>query len=72
MTKFTLIIWICSFLHGEICMAPIQSPTVYNSWYECSQAAHRESMKMMSKLGYMAVNKDKIAMKYRCKEVGII
>ena len=72
MTKFTLIIWICSFLQGEICMSPIQSPTVYNSWYECSQAAHRESMKIMSKLGYMALNKDKIAMKYRCKEVGII
>ena len=68
MTKFTLIIWICSFLHGEICMAPIQSPTVYNSWYECSRAAHQESLKIISKLGYRTVNKEKIGLKYRCKE----
>jgi hypothetical protein len=72
MIKFTLIIWVCSFLQGEVCMSPLQSPTLYNSWYECSRAAHQESLKIMSKLGYTVVNKDKIAMKYRCKEVDII
>ena len=72
MTKFTLIIWVCSFLHGEVCMPPIQSPQTYNSWYECSRAAHQESAKLMISLGYKTVNKDKIAMKYRCREVGII
>ena len=49
-------------------MPPIQSPIMYDSWYECSRAAHQESLKIMSKLGYIVVNKDKIAMKYRCKE----
>ena len=49
-------------------MSPIQSPVMYNSWYECSRAAHQESLKIMSKLGYTAVNKDKIGLKYRCKE----
>ena len=72
MTKFTLMIWVCSFLGGEICMPPIQSPIIYNSWYECSRAAHQESLKIMSKLGYTVVNKDKIAMKYRCKEVDTV
>ena len=72
MTKFTLMIWVCSFLGGEICMPPIQSPIIYNSWYECSRAAHQESLKIMSKLGYTVVNKDKVAMKYRCKEVDTI
>ena len=72
MTKFTLIIWVCSFLgQGETCMPPIQSPIQYNSWYECSRAAHQESLKIMSKLGYKVVNRDKIAMKYRCTEVTI-
>ena len=66
--KFTLIIWVCSFLGGEICMPPIQSSIRYNSWYECSRAAHQESLKMISKLGYKTVNKSRIAMKYRCKE----
>ena len=68
MIKFTLTIWMCSFLGGQVCMPPIQSPVMYNSWYECSRAAHQESIKIMSKLGYRVVNKDKIAMKYRCEE----
>ena len=72
MIKFTLIIWVCSFLGGQVCMPPIQSPVIYDSWYECSRAAHKESLKIISKLGYSVVNKDKIAMKYRCKEASSI
>ena len=72
MIKFTLIIWVCSFLGQNMCMAPIKSPILYNSWYECSRAAHKESLKIISKLGYSVVNKDKIAMKYRCKETSSI
>ena len=72
MIKFTLTMWMCSFLGQQLCMPPIQSPVIYNSWYECSRAAHHESLKIMSKLGYTAVNKDKIAMKYRCKEITTI
>ena len=72
MIKYILTIWVCSFLQGEVCMPPIQSPIMYNSWYECSRAAHQESMKIMSKLGYTRGNKDHIAMKYRCKKVGSI
>jgi hypothetical protein len=72
MIKFTLIIWVCSFLGGQVCMPPIQSPVIYDSWYECSRAAHKESLKMMSNLGYNVVNKSQIAMKYRCKEASSI
>jgi len=49
-------------------MPPIQSPIMYNSWYECSRAAHKESLNIMANLGYKLINKDKIGMKYRCKE----
>ena len=72
MIKFTLTIWVCSFFGGQLCMPPIQSPVMYNSWYECSRAAHKESLKMMSNLGYKVVNRDKIAMKYRCEEINSI
>ena len=72
MIKFTLTIWVCSFLGQQLCMPPIQSPIMYNSWYECSRAAHKESLKIMSKLGYRVVNKDQIAMKYRCQEANSI
>ena len=53
-------------------MPPIESPIIYDSWYECSRAAHQESVKIMSNLGYKVVNKDQIAMKYRCKKVSSI
>ena len=72
MIKFILTIWVCSFLGGQKCLPPIQSPVMYNSWYECSRAAHQETLKIMSKLGYTVVNKDQIAMKYRCKEASSI
>ena len=72
MIKFTLTIWVCSFLGGQLCMPPIQSPVMYNSWYECSRAAHQESLKIMSNFGYKVVNRDKIAMKYRCQEASSI
>ena len=69
MIKFTLIIWVCSFLGQNLCMAPIESTVLYNSWYECSQAAHKESRQILSKMGYTMVNAGKIAMKYTCQEV---
>ena len=73
MIKFTLTIWVCSFLSmPSVCMPPAQSPILYDSWYECSRAAHQESLKIMSKLGYRVVNKDQIAMKYRCKQTSSI
>ena len=69
MTKFTLIIWVCSFLQGQVCMPPIQSPTVYNSWYECSRAAHTESKRILGKIGYKEVNDAKIGTRYSCSAV---
>ena len=72
MVKFTLIIWVCSFLGQQLCMPPIQSPTLFNSWYECSRTAHQESVKILSKLGYKYVNENEIGMKYSCKKASII
>ena len=72
MIKFTLIIWVCSFLGQNMCMAPIKSSTLYNSWYECSRAAHKESLKIYSKLGYKVINDGKIATRYTCTVVSSI
>ena len=69
MIKFTLTIWVCSFLSGGVCMPPVQSPVLYDSWYECSRAAHQESVKILSKIGYKKVNDEKIATRYTCKIV---
>ena len=67
MIKFTLIIWVCSFLGQNMCMAPVESPILYNSWYECSRAAHQESIKIYSRLGYKTVNEGRLATRYICK-----
>ena len=68
MIKFTLTLWVCSFLSmPSACMPPIESPILYDSWYECSRAAHQESIKIYSKLGYKTVNDGKIATRYTCR-----
>ena len=68
MIKFSLTIWVCSFLSmPSVCMPPVQSPVLYNSWYECSIAAHRESIKLYSKIGYKMVNKARLATRYTCR-----
>ena len=73
MIKFSLTLWVCSFLSiPSACMPPIQSPVLYNSWYECSRAAHRESIKIYSKIGYKYVNTNKIATRYTCKPEELI
>ena len=47
-------------------MPPIQSPLLYNSWYECSRAAHQESIKIYSTIGYKIVNEARLATRYTC------
>ena len=69
MIKFTLIIWICSFLGPNLCMAPMEHPILFDSWYDCVRAAHQESRKILSSMGYKKVNEGKIALKYACEEI---
>jgi len=69
MTKFILIIWVCSFaVDPTACLPPIEYPKQFDSWYECSRGAHKESSKMISKLGYKYINENKIAMSYSCQQ----
>ena len=73
MTKFILIIWVCSFAGSQTtCLPPMEYPKHFNSWYECSRGAHKESLAMISKLGYKYVNDNNIAMSYSCRSVSSI
>ena len=67
--KYLLIVWVCSFIQGNSCMGPIEYPTTYDSWYECSRSAQTESLKLMSRMGYKYVNEYKVGTKYNCKMV---
>ena len=67
--KFTLIIWVCSFLGQQsVCMTPMEFPKTFNSWYDCSRTAHKESLLLMTKMGYKYINDNQIAVKYACIE----
>ena len=50
-------------------MTPLEFPTLYNSWYECSRDAHVESIKLMSRMGYKYINDYRVGTKYNCKAV---
>ena len=73
MTKFTLIIWVCSFLGSPAtCLPPMEFPKQFDSWYECSKGAHKESLILMTKMGFKYINDNKVAIKYMCKETSVI
>ena len=65
--KYVLIIWVCSFIQGNACLPSVESPKLYDSWYECSITAHKESVALLQKMGYANVNKYKIGTKYTCR-----
>ena len=67
--KYILIMWVCSFVNNNGCLPPIESKITYDSWYECSVAAHKESVSLLQKMGYANVNKYKVGTKYSCKVV---
>ena len=67
MVKFTLILWVCSFLTGTKCMTPVTYPGVYDSWLECSKAAHIESIELLKSFDLDFVNENQVGMKYSCQ-----
>jgi hypothetical protein len=50
-------------------MAPITYPDIYDSWLECSKAAHLESIKLLENFDPDFVNMYEVGMKYVCKKV---
>ena len=65
MTKFILILSVCSFLTGE-CKAPVQPPVVYNDWSECAADASLKSLELLQKEGKANVNQFRLAVKFGC------
>ena len=69
MTKFALTLWVCSFIEGNACLPPWNSPVAYDSWYECSVAAHKASVTILQQMGYANVNKYNVGTKYTCRPI---
>ena len=70
--KYILVLYICSFVGDNGCLPPMESPKLYDSWYECSIDAHKESTKILQKMGYANVNKYQVGTKYTCNVVNIL
>ena len=68
MTKFILILSVCSFLTGE-CKNPVQPPIVYDSWAECAADASLKSLELLQEEGKDNVNQYRLAVKFGCYEV---
>ena len=49
-------------------MSPVTYPQVYDSWLKCSKAAHLESIKLLETFDPDFVNKNKVGMKYMCRQ----
>jgi len=48
-------------------MPPISFPIVYDSWKECTIAAHTESIKIIESFESDFFNEHKVGMKYVCR-----
>ena len=72
MVKFSLIIWVCSFLGtSTACLPPMEFPKQFDTWYECTRGAHSEALLMISKMGYKYINERRIAMSYSCRKIEV-
>ena len=69
--KFTLVIFLCSFINNE-CLPPKEVKQLYNSWKECTLAALEISTEIMLLQEEEFVNKNKVATKFICREIGTI
>ena len=65
--------WVCSFaVKPTACLPPMEYPKQFDSWYECSRSAHKESLMMISKMGYKYINENKLGMSYSCRKVSSV
>jgi hypothetical protein len=69
--KFTLVIFLCSFINNK-CLPPVEVKVEYDSWKECTLAALEISKEIMLSQEEEFVNNNKVATKFVCQEIGTI
>ena len=65
MTKYLLILQVCSFLTGE-CKPIVEMEEPYNSWYDCAAAGTLNSLTLLQEEGEEIINEYKLSVKYGC------
>ena len=67
MTKYILIMKICSALHGD-CM-PEYNAGEHNTWFDCAANGTLMTANALSEMGPDLVNSNKIYVTFKCKPV---
>jgi hypothetical protein len=65
MSKFILVISICSFLDNS-CMEPMEDPNIYNSWADCVDSALLKSSEVLKKWPREEIDRHRLATKFMC------
>ena len=68
--KFVLILHMCSFVTLQ-CPVANMSPFEFDNWHDCAIKGYELSAESMRDLPKDKVNKEKIAIKFECKEVAV-
>jgi len=68
MTKYLLILQVCSFLTGE-CKPVVEIEQSYNSWYECVASGNLNSLTLLRTESVDDINEYKLSVKFGCFEV---
>jgi len=68
MTKFILVLQICSALYTP-CLHPIQDPTLYDTWQNCGIAGYEQGLDVFKSLESKTIEDSRIYVKFKCEEV---
>jgi len=66
--KFILIIHFCSML-TQTCPNMMNPQTTFDTWYECAIAGYEIAGKTFRNINKNVTNKQKLAIKFECKEL---
>jgi len=67
MSKFVLILALCSNVHGA-CMNPVQDVKAYDTFRECILQAYDQSLQVLSTIDIKEVNDKELYTKFICKD----
>jgi len=66
--KFVLILYICSMTTGQ-CPGSSYLPLEFNSHLDCILVGYQQSHRALQELDKDTVNKERLAIRFECKEV---
>ena len=67
MTKFVLILALCSNVHNA-CMSPVQDVQTYDTFGECILQAYDQSLQVLSTIDIKEVNDKELYTRFICKD----